>query len=75
MKYQIFVKRKKVSNELKISILMSLKMFTFLHEFSDIPGVFFVKYSENHRIFKGGIPNILLFILYQRLAIMEAVEI
>jgi len=44
---------------------------------------FFVNYSD-YRIFPGGfmgimigrgIPNILLFILYQRLAIMEAVEI
>ena len=61
---------------------MSLKMFTFLRAFSDIPGVefqvyrtsiFFVNYSENHRIFPGGsigkimgrgMPNILPFILY-----------
>ena len=44
---------------------------------------FFVNYSD-YRIFPGGsmgkmigrgIPNILLFILYQSLAIMEAVEI
>ena len=88
MKYQIFVNRKKnVSIELKISSLMSLKMFTFfLRAFSDTPGVecskwfqvyrtsiFFVNYSENHRIIPGGsmwqvigrgMPNILLFILY-----------
>ena len=39
MKYQIFANRKKVLIELKISSLMSLKMFTFLRAFSDIPGV------------------------------------
>ena len=65
MKYQIFVNRKKVLIELKISSLMSSKMFTFLRAFSDIPGVecrkefqvsrtsiFFINYSENHRFFQ-----------------------
>ena len=41
---------------------MSLKMFTFLRAFSDIPGVEFQVYRtsiffvncENHRIFPGG---------------------
>ena len=91
MNYKIFVNRKKVSIELKISSLMSLKMFTFLRAFSDILGVecrktsiFFVKYSENHRIFPDGsigkiigrgMLNILLFFISRRLAIAEAEEI
>ena len=58
MKYRIFVNRKKVSIELK---------FWSLNVFKNVPGVecrkqfrvyktsiFFVNYSENHRIFPGG---------------------
>ena len=78
--------KKKVSIELKISSLISLRIITFLLGFSDIPGVecrkkfqvyrtsiFFINFSENHRIFPGssmgkiisrGKQIILLFILY-----------
>ena len=82
---------------IKVFKLMFLKMFTFFrgifrYSWCRMPQIFpslktfifFVNYSENHRIFSGGsmgkmigrgIPNILLFILYQRLAIIEAEEI
>jgi len=81
MKYQVFVNRKKVSIELKISSLMSWKMFSFFtrifrYSWCRMPqviyrtSIFFVNFSENHRIFPGdsmgkiigrGMPNILLF--------------
>ena len=64
--------------KLKRKVLIELKLNVYR------TSIFFVNYSKNHRIFLGGsmgkmigrgIPNILLFILYQSLAIMEAVEI